>query len=325
MKLERTIHPIGQGAFYVERFYNKELTANIVYDCGSNNNLPKRAKKIIETTFCQNDKIDILFISHFHADHINGIKTLINSVKAIDNVVIPLLNEFDRKILLLYAKLKNFPQNTIAFIEEPESFFNNDTKIIYITELDSSEKLESITIDQIKTGDKLQSFNKLILSTLPLWYYIPFCKRDENIDRFKDLQDKTITEIFSDNILIKTIKKRFETLPDGIHGNSLMLYSGVIEESKNKILLKEYGINGHRYLKKQSFNESSLYLGDVEFDDNLYKRINEKLGNLVSLIGLVQIPHHGSKCNFSDSLLNITYFFYHMVLIIVLDIQQMKY
>lgn len=36
--LERVIHPVGQGAFYSERFYeegNEKPIANIVYDCGT--------------------------------------------------------------------------------------------------------------------------------------------------------------------------------------------------------------------------------------------------------------------------------------------------
>jgi len=37
MKVVRTFHPVGQGAFYSERFHeNKEqnVTHNMVYDCG---------------------------------------------------------------------------------------------------------------------------------------------------------------------------------------------------------------------------------------------------------------------------------------------------
>ena len=35
MEMIRTIHPIGQGAFYSEQFKEKDKKiANIVYDCG---------------------------------------------------------------------------------------------------------------------------------------------------------------------------------------------------------------------------------------------------------------------------------------------------
>ena len=36
MKLVRTFHPVGHGAFYTERFYDEhdQNIANIVFDCG---------------------------------------------------------------------------------------------------------------------------------------------------------------------------------------------------------------------------------------------------------------------------------------------------
>lgn len=79
MKVIRTFHPIGQGAFYSEQFINDNNTpiGTIVYDCGSNN--LTCLKKIIPGCFISRD-IDILFISHFDADHINGISTLKNII-----------------------------------------------------------------------------------------------------------------------------------------------------------------------------------------------------------------------------------------------------
>ena len=67
MKVIRHIHPIGQGAFYTERFVddNNATLANVVYDCGANKTLSNSSKKMIEFTFCEDDEIDVLFISHF--------------------------------------------------------------------------------------------------------------------------------------------------------------------------------------------------------------------------------------------------------------------
>lgn len=36
--VKRTFHPVGQGAFFTEQFYDnsqKKLLYNVVYDCGS--------------------------------------------------------------------------------------------------------------------------------------------------------------------------------------------------------------------------------------------------------------------------------------------------
>lgn len=36
LKMVRTFHPVGQGAFYTERFYEGDKNVfNMVYDCGS--------------------------------------------------------------------------------------------------------------------------------------------------------------------------------------------------------------------------------------------------------------------------------------------------
>ena len=46
MRLERTFHPVGHGAFYTERFYDDDgqNIANVVFDCGCYER-PARGKK----------------------------------------------------------------------------------------------------------------------------------------------------------------------------------------------------------------------------------------------------------------------------------------
>ena len=46
--VQRTFHPVGQGAFYSERFYTSgqsEAVYNIVYDCGTSWGSVLKAKK----------------------------------------------------------------------------------------------------------------------------------------------------------------------------------------------------------------------------------------------------------------------------------------
>lgn len=89
MEVTRIIHPIGQGAFYTERICSKDQIYNVVYDCGSgiNKNAPKRLIQEIASVFTSNDVVDILFVSHFDNDHINGIRELKKRVKEIRNIV----------------------------------------------------------------------------------------------------------------------------------------------------------------------------------------------------------------------------------------------
>ncbi len=72
MNIIRTFHPIGQGAFYTERFYDdqNQLQYTIVFDCGYLWEITDREKKLVTHTFDKNDTIDYLFISHLDKDHI---------------------------------------------------------------------------------------------------------------------------------------------------------------------------------------------------------------------------------------------------------------
>ena len=74
MKLVRTFHPVGHGAFCTERFYDARNNniANIVYDCGTKTNIGNLLTHI-NKEFTPADTINAVFISHFHEDHINGL------------------------------------------------------------------------------------------------------------------------------------------------------------------------------------------------------------------------------------------------------------
>ena len=97
MKVTRVIHPIGQGAFYSERIECDDRTYNIVYDCGSGNfnKAPKLLEREIASCYKKNDVIDVLFISHFDNDHINGINELRRHISEIKNVIVPLIEQDD--------------------------------------------------------------------------------------------------------------------------------------------------------------------------------------------------------------------------------------
>ena len=97
MEVIRTFHPVGQGAFYSERFYEDggaEAKYNIVYDCGTSWGSIIRAKKVVTQAFDKKDVIDYLFISHLDYDHISLVRTLIDSVRCVKNIVLPLSKNF---------------------------------------------------------------------------------------------------------------------------------------------------------------------------------------------------------------------------------------
>lgn len=112
IKLDRTFWPVGHGAFYTERFYDcvGKNTFTAIYDCGSGNRwlITKNGERYLSTPevkdliehftppqYAQDSKtpiqdIDIAFISHLHADHINGFPVLLPRIK---KLVLPQLTD----------------------------------------------------------------------------------------------------------------------------------------------------------------------------------------------------------------------------------------
>ena len=94
MKITRTFHPIGQGAFYTEEFhFESDKTYRVVFDCGGNENI---IGNIVKNAFYHRDEdspqtvIDAVFISHFDDDHVNGLPFLFQYYD-VRNLVLPLL------------------------------------------------------------------------------------------------------------------------------------------------------------------------------------------------------------------------------------------
>lgn len=107
--MNRIFFGVGQGAFYCEQF--EEAKFQLIYDCGSFER--KKLVSSIENPDTTIGKLDseyetVLFISHFHADHINGIPFLIKRLKEkklnLRYIIFPYLAPKDRNLLIVYNK-----------------------------------------------------------------------------------------------------------------------------------------------------------------------------------------------------------------------------
>ena len=77
MKHYRIICPVGQGGFSIESIDNNYVVA---YDCGSISS-PEMVELSIYHLKDWINCIDVLFISHFDKDHVNGIRDLLSKIK----------------------------------------------------------------------------------------------------------------------------------------------------------------------------------------------------------------------------------------------------
>lgn len=103
MSVERFTLAVGQGLFHYEEVWRKDQSRplTIVYDAGSlnskaSNTTPHISMDTIRDRIQKNAKntIDYLVLSHFHKDHFNLMKQLIQGFR-INYFIAPLLNEKD--------------------------------------------------------------------------------------------------------------------------------------------------------------------------------------------------------------------------------------
>lgn len=104
-------HPVGQGLFYSGVLTNDdddEEPFSFVYDCGTENKQDDFLSPRIKTyanrlpqskTERDKKRLDLLVVSHFHADHVNGIPKLLNLCRA-GAVVLPYMSESYRALAI---------------------------------------------------------------------------------------------------------------------------------------------------------------------------------------------------------------------------------
>ncbi len=339
----RTLHPVGDGAFFTEQFWeqNSNWKLNVVYDCGSGNRSSSRIiNRELESTFTINDHIDMVFISHFDNDHINGFLHLMN-VAVIDcNTLIFVPFKYP---YLLMAMDSGYPVLS-KFVAQAHAHGAHFIGVDYDERLWGEEAFYG---ESRRTGDLLEgnTGNSMLLGNnaisivspnmnhnRPIWYYKPFMHNQDLAENARDFYIR-IQDIFGDhngNITINLnsyndivnnlsrLKEIYEYIGHTVNGvtrinvNSLMVLSFTAEKRADTI--SPHQITGFNVCDKQnticSFQASCLYTGDtVLISNNHYDYFEEVLKfscrvlnhySHISDISMIQIPHHGSERCFNS-------------------------
>ncbi len=261
--IQRIFYPIGQGAFYAEKHEN----FNIVYDCGSNSY--KSSRPVVQQAFSNEDEIDILFISHLDLDHVSLIETLKDTVKKINYVILPLLHEEQKVFLIsLYQILLEEEEKEgytilLNILKDPQIFFGEDTKIIYVDSAKIEPKdSEPKYIEELDF--EIPSGQKIITKKIKNWVFIPHnhkhTERDQllvdklekgnfDVDKLKKGEENYILCKIKNKKEKKKLHTIYDTLPGenknkkikknkNINENSMFLYSGPIEQdSKGTVFI----------------------------------------------------------------------------------------
>lgn len=323
MGMIRTFHPVGQGAFYSEKFETQSGdTFTIVYDCGSTTLPKKLLDRKIKTAFPKDSEIDILFISHFHADHINGIETLKKHCK-IKTVILPELAPEAKALLKTVYFLENDSFDKLSYekfellIENPVSFFGEErTQIITIEpvegELQSNDEQlsEPIDISGVRGNRTFPSATTFSHPQVYPWLFIPFnYKQEERRKQFEDaiaakgIKPESLNDISEITKQQKLIKEAYESIDGDLNVNSMLLYSGSQYE---RFRVNRFVSRARSFFGDRTYPAGCLYTGDINFNtDGIAGEVSKRLRRLFCFLDTIQVPHHGSTHNFEKSILKM--------------------
>ena len=335
MKMIRSFLPVGQGAFYCERFKlnpDEKNFINVVYDCGSSNGA-KCVEKQIKANFREGEIIHAVFISHLHNDHINGLEFLLKYCN-VKNIFFPLTEKADTEISLVDSfvngtKLSKF---TKELIKSPRVAINEFYQDNYIALFSikpcnyeiSRENINDNIAKSISSGTDVSKYifnlSSSIKESLIDWVFIPY--NFELINRKQELEELLAANLSSfgsldqlqtlweenKNDAQKKIKKAYENLKGSHNPNSMTLYSGS-REMQGYQYFSNYCYCKYCY-KKRRYKVGCLYTGDYDASKDItFDELRNKYHLYWQNIGCVQIPHHGSIYSYNAGFSELDSFF----------------
>lgn len=222
---KRFILPVGQGAFYVEKFENKK---NIIYDCGSMDNKNK-ISNLIENCFERNEIIEAIFISHLDEDHMNGVEELLKKCE-VKRICFPLITEEMKLILKIKIMIEeaigsSYSEFVKEFIENPEKAIKKiiEKKKIELIEILSigeenkreidKEIIKNNKIKRIekKSGEDIAQEIKGLEYNGNKWELIPYnFKQEIRINEFKE----NLKKEFKDEISLEKVEEIWKNNKD---------------------------------------------------------------------------------------------------------------
>lgn len=326
--LKRTFHPVGQGAFFTEQFYDdamEHVLYDVVYDCGSKSpGIRIQMERDIRNSFYDKKTIDVLFLSHFDDDHVNYVKYLKNhGYLEGTRIFIPMIEAEEWLGIRPYA-------TNYAYVLSLNDLHQSETKVIrvefgseereFFEGNDNAQPIEDIEGSTIPSGRQLKhDFDGII------WCYVPF-----NV-RFKALIAE-LKKSLTDNDLdynklkdpdyvtahIRVLRKIYRNLgKKPTRGTAINL---------NSLLVMSYPMNqdncacfGHRRMFRCYYDclvrrwrggymGSCLYTGDTSANDpDVWRTIEQMITRCLrrdKRLVMLQVPHHGGKYSYDQKLVD---------------------
>lgn len=320
----RKFMPVGHGAFFIERLYvDDQRVMTAVYDCGDSN-LGTIVDMYAKQEFGQpNDEgretIDILFISHFDDDHINGLQYLQPYLKQTTRVFMPF---YYAHLQNVYNRNKRSGITFIISILDPLSI-----KPVLVRYANVDEQGGEIDVDEHDFERPNQTINsgqpivKKILGQ-PIWRYVPFNLFNEKL-YYQYFTDKVKNDLHWNDVKlqdaahwtpqdIKGLRKIYNSFKGAtINDNSLIILS----DKPIGVFCGHFRTVHAKYFIRYGYCSSivcfcrcisCLYTGDTVLKRGVkktskyvdrYEIFLKDLQRFTNRISLMQMPHHGSGNN----------------------------
>lgn len=306
----RTFNSVGQGAFYTEEFYNssKGDYFTMVYDCGSYGNQALIENEIKHSGIKK--YIDLLCISHFHADHINGLEYLLDNYN-VKKILLPFLHE-EEKIEVFLA---NVIREASSFIQrlslDPQATIRERSPVTQVITVNSNDNNEPNNNNEPTHVNELEenisSGQPIKIDNDSTWIYVPFNFNysTRSVELKKALASKSIDIKDFENIY-KTrendIIDIYKSITGDLNTNSLVIYSGHMDNKKSgchtEFLKPYYYHYFHRHREC-----GCIYMGDYNAKGvRKWNEFEKAFNSYFDDIGIIQIPHHGSRHNYNSKL-----------------------
>ena len=341
--MKRKFLPVGQGAFYCERFSADEcgVPVNVVYDCGTVSGL-NHLKKVVDREFKETDVIDALFISHLHEDHINGIPMLMARCQ-VKRVYLPLMSPTDLALMRLDYETRNRPHQHWDKLLSGDEAVAAESFVRMMLD-DPSNALREVA-QRNNSGTEVSQLNSFVVGITPQtqqtqgvddlsepifsgdkkrgyasnWRYKTFCVKNEDVVKsviwkFRETftvmpTPERIAELVKEGCANKDIKKKIRGLYADIKGefnsHSLTMCSdSVTSECRQAIDKGLCNENVQPYVVPDDAASGCLYTGDFNASNIRYwLQMKSAYNDNWTRVGCVQVPHHGSPHSFNDGIL----------------------
>ena len=295
MKITRTFYNVGDALFTKEKLTIGSKSYTIMYDCGSTN------EDLIKEAISDTEEIDVIFLSHYHADHIRGLQKILKSVE-VKRLILPMISYPDACIAICMEKDQEL---LWKFFVNPQSVLEKEIPITYVYGERNQGEEEIDEIDYYLSEKPTRNIELSKGQAIKIdkdidWICLPFNpfpfdqkkeddffkKLSEAVDNDKSINRSNVKDFWEEKDLQAEIREKtleiikYFPLKPSINATSMTLYSGPCENDIKDRLM------------------GCLYTGDYDAKtpssvDNILTFYSDYLDN----IDVIQVPHHGSEHN----------------------------